>query len=128
VRYAEGPRHETVSPDRALFQDEAARDIVLQAPNHYKSRTEPALRSPARPNPIAHSVVRLLSVEGRTSVIGLDCRDGAPLVDISPTASIDAARRDRGMARSGADVTARSITSSGPAHRRGYCVAATVTG
>jgi tRNA (Thr-GGU) A37 N-methylase len=43
------------------------------------------LRSPARPNPIAHSVVRLLRVAGtRLDVIGLDCRDGTPLIDIKP--------------------------------------------
>ncbi len=95
ARYAEALRDiETVSHLIVLyFMDEAARDIVLQAPNHY---TRPhgafALRSPARPNPIAHSVVRLVQVEGtRLEVIGLDCRDGTPLVDIKPYfASIDA--------------------------------------
>jgi tRNA-Thr(GGU) m(6)t(6)A37 methyltransferase TsaA len=94
-RYAEGLRDiETVSHLIVLyFMDEAARDIVLQAPNHYKKPHGAfALRSPARPNPIAHSVVRLLRVEGtRLDVIGLDCRDGTPLVDIKPYfASIDA--------------------------------------
>jgi tRNA (Thr-GGU) A37 N-methylase len=38
------------------------------------------------------SVVRLVSVEGATlSVVGLDCLDGTPLVDIKPYfASVDA--------------------------------------
>ena len=44
-----------------------------------------AVRSPARPNPIAMSVVRLLRVDGnRLSVVGLDCLDGTPLLDIKP--------------------------------------------
>jgi tRNA (Thr-GGU) A37 N-methylase len=44
-----------------------------------------ALRSPARPNPIAMSVVRLVRIEGPTlSVVGLDCLDGTPLLDIKP--------------------------------------------
>jgi len=50
------------------------------------------LRSPVRPNPIAVSVARLLSVEGSTlKVVGLDCLDGTPLLDIKPYfASTDA--------------------------------------
>ena len=87
-RYAEGLRDvETVSHLIVLyFMDEAPRDILLQAPNHYRKQHGAfALRSPARPNPIAHSVVRLLRVAGtRLDVIGLDCRDGTPLVDIKP--------------------------------------------
>jgi tRNA (Thr-GGU) A37 N-methylase len=43
------------------------------------------LRSPARPNPIAMSVVKLVGVQnGRLSVVGLDCLDGTPLLDIKP--------------------------------------------
>jgi tRNA (Thr-GGU) A37 N-methylase len=50
------------------------------------------LRSPVRPNPIAASVVKLVGVDGpRLSVIGLDCLDGTPLIDIKPYfASVDA--------------------------------------
>jgi tRNA-Thr(GGU) m(6)t(6)A37 methyltransferase TsaA len=95
ARYADGLRDiETVSHLIVLyFMDEAARNIVVQAPSHYRSPHGVfALRSPARPNPIAHSVVRLLRVDGtRLDVIGLDCRDGTPLVDIKPYfASTDA--------------------------------------
>lgn len=95
ARYAIGLRDiETVSHLILLyFMDEAARDIALQAPNHYRRPHGAfALRSPARPNPIACSVVRLLGVRGTTlEVVGLDCRDGTPLVDIKPYfASIDA--------------------------------------
>ena len=51
-----------------------------------------ALRSPVRPNPIASSVVELVSVEGTTlHVRGLDCLDGTPLLDLKPDrgASLD---------------------------------------
>jgi tRNA-Thr(GGU) m(6)t(6)A37 methyltransferase TsaA len=75
------------------WMDRARRDLVLQAPRHYgEQRGTFALRSPVRPNPIAMSVVRLLGAEGgKLSVIGLDCLDGTPLLDIKPYfASTDA--------------------------------------
>jgi tRNA-Thr(GGU) m(6)t(6)A37 methyltransferase TsaA len=71
----------------------ARRDLVLQAPRHYgEPRGTFALRSPVRPNPIAASVVRLVGVDGTTlSVVGLDCLDGTPLLDLKPYfASTDA--------------------------------------
>jgi len=44
-----------------------------------------AIRSPVRPNPIAMSVARLVRVEyARLTVVGLDCIDGTPLIDIKP--------------------------------------------
>ena len=75
------------------WMDKARRDLVLQVPSHYgEQRGTFALRSPARPNPIAISVTRLISVAGnRLSVVGLDCLDGTPLLDIKPYfASTDA--------------------------------------
>ena len=75
------------------WMHEARRDLVLQAPRHYAERRGTfALRSPVRPNPIAASVVRLVKLEGmRLSVIGLDCIDGTPLLDLKPYfASTDA--------------------------------------
>jgi tRNA-Thr(GGU) m(6)t(6)A37 methyltransferase TsaA len=75
------------------WMDKARRDLVLQSPRHYKEqRGTFALRSPVRPNPIAASVVRLVRADGtRLSVIGLDCLDGTPLLDLKPYfASIDA--------------------------------------
>ena len=85
---------ESVSHVLVLYwMDKARRDLVLQAPHHYaEKRGTFALRSPVRPNPIAASVVRLLGIEGtRLSVIGLDCLDGTPLLDIKPYfASTDA--------------------------------------
>jgi tRNA-Thr(GGU) m(6)t(6)A37 methyltransferase TsaA len=75
------------------WMDRARRDLVLQAPRHYGDLHGTfALRSPARPNPIAASVVKLLGVSRNTlSVVGIDCLDGTPLIDIKPYfASTDA--------------------------------------
>jgi tRNA-Thr(GGU) m(6)t(6)A37 methyltransferase TsaA len=75
------------------WMNRSRRDLVLQAPRHYRAgRGTFALRSPARPNPIALSVVQLVRIEGsRLSVVGLDCLDGTPLIDIKPYfASTDA--------------------------------------
>jgi tRNA-Thr(GGU) m(6)t(6)A37 methyltransferase TsaA len=75
------------------WMHEARRDLVLQVPRHLgRPRGTFALRSPVRPNPLATSVARLLAVDGtRLSVIGLDCLDGTPLVDLKPYfASTDA--------------------------------------
>jgi tRNA-Thr(GGU) m(6)t(6)A37 methyltransferase TsaA len=68
------------------WMDRSRRDLVVQVPRHYGvGRGTFALRSPARPNPIAMSVARLLRVEGtRLSVVGLDCLDKTPLLDIKP--------------------------------------------
>jgi tRNA-Thr(GGU) m(6)t(6)A37 methyltransferase TsaA len=74
------------------FMDQARRDLLVQAPRHHSvPRGTFSIRSPVRPNPIAMSVARLVSVEGaRISVVGLDCLDGTPLIDIKPYfASVD---------------------------------------
>jgi tRNA-Thr(GGU) m(6)t(6)A37 methyltransferase TsaA len=75
------------------WMDQARRDLAVQAPRHYSEpRGTFALRSPVRPNPIAASVVRLLKVKDSClSVVGLDCVDGTPLLDLKPYfASTDA--------------------------------------
>ena len=75
------------------WMDQARRDLVLQAPRHYREqRGTFALRSPVRPNPIALSVARLIRIEGnRLIVVGIDCLDDTPLLDIKPYfASTDA--------------------------------------
>jgi tRNA-Thr(GGU) m(6)t(6)A37 methyltransferase TsaA len=75
------------------WMNRSRRDLVLQVPRTYGAgRGTFALRSPARPNPIAMSVVKLVGVEdARLSVIGLDCLDDTPLLDIKPYfASTDA--------------------------------------
>ena len=58
----------------------------------FRSRGTFALRSPVRPNPVAASMVRLLKREGTSLiVVGLDCLDTTPLVDLKPYfASTDA--------------------------------------
>ena len=75
------------------WMDQARRDLVVQVPAHYGTgRGTFSLRSPVRPNPIALSVVKLIKVDGaRLEVVGLDCLDGTPLLDIKPYfASTDA--------------------------------------
>jgi len=75
------------------WMDKARRDLVLQAPRHYaEQRGTFALRSPVRPNPIAVAVARVVRIEGnRLQVVGLDCLDNTPLLDIKPYfASTDA--------------------------------------
>src|SRR5947199_9589743 len=59
------------------WMNRSRRDLVLQVPRHYGvGRGTFALRSPARPNPIAMSVAKLVKVDGiRLSVVGLDCLD-----------------------------------------------------
>jgi tRNA-Thr(GGU) m(6)t(6)A37 methyltransferase TsaA len=68
------------------WMDKSPRNLVLQVPGHLGAQHGTfALRSPARPNPVAMSVVRLLRVEdGKLVVSGLDCLDGTPLLDIKP--------------------------------------------
>ncbi len=87
-RWVEGLRGlDSVSHVVVLYwMDQARRDLVLQAPHHYAElRGTFALRSPVRPNPIAVSVARLIRIDGNVlSVVGLDCLDNTPLLDIKP--------------------------------------------
>nr|WP_245404674.1 tRNA (N6-threonylcarbamoyladenosine(37)-N6)-methyltransferase TrmO [Ancylobacter gelatini] len=68
------------------WMDRAPRNLVVQVPRQYgRGRGTFALRSPARPNPIALSAVEVLKIgAGTLSVRGLDCLDGTPLLDIKP--------------------------------------------
>jgi len=65
---------------------DARRDLLVQIPRHAGQRSGTfALRSPVRPNPIASSVVELVTVEANVVVVrGLDCIDGTPLIDLKP--------------------------------------------
>lgn len=70
------------------WMDRSRRDLVVQAP---RRRPDPsgvfALRSPARPNPIALATVEILAIDqasGRLTIDAIDCLDGTPLVDIKP--------------------------------------------
>jgi tRNA-Thr(GGU) m(6)t(6)A37 methyltransferase TsaA len=88
ARYADGLKDlETSSHVIVLYwMDRAPRNLVLQTPRHYgETRGVFALRSPARPNPIALSVAELIEIDGpRLKVRGLDCLDGTPLLDLKP--------------------------------------------
>jgi tRNA-Thr(GGU) m(6)t(6)A37 methyltransferase TsaA len=68
------------------FMDRSQRDLIVQVPRHLGlPRGTFALRSPARPNPIAVSVAKLIAINGnRLTVAGLDCLDGTPLLDLKP--------------------------------------------
>ena len=69
------------------WMDRARRDLAVQAPKHYSDGGRPtfALRSPVRPNPVALAVVELRKVEGNVlHVVGVDCLDNTPLIDIKP--------------------------------------------
>jgi tRNA-Thr(GGU) m(6)t(6)A37 methyltransferase TsaA len=55
-----------------------------------------ATRSPHRPNPIALTLVKLLSKRGRVlTVKGLDAYDGTPVLDLKPYDKRDSASRPR---------------------------------
>jgi len=65
---------------------QAARDILKVYPRGDRSRGLRgvfATRSPVRPNPIAISELKVLTVQGnRLEVSGLDILDGTPILDI----------------------------------------------
>lgn len=76
------------------WMDKAQRNIVVQNPHHVEgTRGTFALRSPARPNPIALAVVILTGIDrdaGILTIDAIDCYDDTPLLDIKPwKASID---------------------------------------
>jgi tRNA (adenine37-N6)-methyltransferase len=68
------------------WMHEARRDLLIQVPRQSGRRSGTfALRSPVRPNPIASSVVALVSVQDNVVIVrGLDCMDGTPLIDLKP--------------------------------------------
>ena len=78
------------------WMDRARRDLVMQHPPHRSAAAGTfALRSPARPNPIAVATVQLVAMDqaaGILTIDAIDCLDGTPLVDIKPwMKSIDVA-------------------------------------
>ena len=85
------------------WMDRAERGLLVQRPRHADgSRGTFSLRSPARPNPIALSVVKLLSRDGsRLTVRGLDCLDGTPLLDIKPYYATTDSRPEATVDRAG---------------------------
>ncbi|SDM52323.1 tRNA-Thr(GGU) m(6)t(6)A37 methyltransferase TsaA [Methylobacterium phyllostachyos] len=86
------------------WMDRATRGLLVQQPRHADGpRGTFSLRSPARPNPIALSVVELLGREGGVlRVRGLDCIDGTPLLDIKPYYATTDSRPEAQVDRAGA--------------------------
>ncbi len=72
----------------AYWMDQAPRNLIVQAPRHGSGpRGVFALRSPARPNPVALATVRLTGLDiaaGVLNIDAIDCLDRTPLVDIKP--------------------------------------------
>jgi tRNA (adenine37-N6)-methyltransferase len=68
------------------WMDHARRDLAVQSPRSHGDLIGTfSLRSPARPNPIASSIVTLVRVESDAIFVkGLDCLDGTPLLDVKP--------------------------------------------
>ena len=71
----------------ALYWLHLARRDMVQLPVRAGVRDKPvgvfSMRTPPRPNPIAAAVVAILAVrESELDVVGLDCLDGTPLLDI----------------------------------------------
>ncbi|MEM1362134.1 MAG: SAM-dependent methyltransferase [Pseudomonadota bacterium] len=70
------------------WMDQSRRDIIVQRPRHTDGpRGVFALRSPARPNPIAMSTVRITALDpetGRIEIDAIDVFDGTPLIDLKP--------------------------------------------
>src|SRR3954469_6817187 len=105
-RWAEAlPGVETCSHLIVLYwMDRARRDLAVQMQTKAEAgRPTFSVRSPVRPNPIALSVVELRKVEGtRLEVVGLDCLDGTPLLDIKPYfATTDSVPAPRAASHSG---------------------------
>lgn len=70
-----------------LYWLHLARRDMVELPARDGVRDKPvgvfSMRTPPRPNPIAAAVVEILAVhEDELEVIGLDCLDGTPLLDI----------------------------------------------
>ncbi len=70
------------------WMHQAARHIIIQRPRHMPGPHGVfALRSPVRPNNIAMSTVRILSLDqpsGSIEIDAIDCLNGTPLIDIRP--------------------------------------------
>jgi len=68
--------------------DQADRSVLKTVPKWSETNEERgvfSIRSPRRPNPIALSTVKILSIdENILTVTALDCIDGTPLLDLKP--------------------------------------------
>ena len=90
--------------DRALvlYWLHLARRDMAQLPARPGVRDKPvgvfSMRTPPRPNPIAAAVVEILAArEDELDVIGLDCLDGTPLLDIKRPRFYDGSEATGGL-------------------------------
>ncbi len=64
------------------------RNLIVQRPRNSETpRGVFALRSPVRPNPVGLHVVKLISLDAESGILGLeaiDVLDGTPVIDIKP--------------------------------------------
>ncbi|HTT68593.1 MAG TPA: tRNA (N6-threonylcarbamoyladenosine(37)-N6)-methyltransferase TrmO [Gemmatimonadales bacterium] len=81
-----------------VFDRAEAPSLLATPPTDDRPHGVFATRSPARPNPIGLTVVRLLRREGRRLLVhGLDMLDRTPILDIKPyLSSVPAAELRRG--------------------------------
>lgn len=70
------------------WMDRSRRDLAQQKPGHVDgTRGTFSLRSPARPNPVAMSAVRITSLDAGAGTIGIDATDvydQTPVIDLKP--------------------------------------------
>lgn len=68
------------------WMDRAERNtLFVKRPEWIEARPVFTIRSPARPNPIALSIGKIVSIEdGSITVTGLEALDGSLLIDIKP--------------------------------------------
>lgn len=68
------------------WMDQAERDILFaRRPEWVEARPVFTIRSPARPNPIALSVGKIISIKkGVIIVSGIEALDKSPVIDIKP--------------------------------------------
>ena len=68
------------------WQDKAERDkLKATPPGESEEKGVFSIRSPARPNPIALCLVKVLKIENNSIFVKwLDALDGSPLLDIKP--------------------------------------------
>jgi tRNA-Thr(GGU) m(6)t(6)A37 methyltransferase TsaA len=69
--------------------EEDRRTLIMFPPKNKGDEASGAFscRSPARPNPIGHTIVKLLSVDAenkRLEIDHMDANDGSPIIDIKP--------------------------------------------
>ena len=68
------------------WMDRAERDLLVARRSDWsEARPVFSIRSPTRPNPIALSIGRIISVQGLTiTVTNIEALNGSPVIDIKP--------------------------------------------